>query len=138
MSGADLAAVQRIMRHQDPRLTTEVYGHLSANYLKRAMERLSFGPPAADEAKTLHSAGGESEPPRPAGTHAKERSAAPSPTAFTTRLLPDPLRSPRSALGPERLLRNFAKLELSGREDLNLRPFGPEPNALPGCATPRA
>ena len=25
----------------------------------------------------------------------------------------------------------------SGREDLNLRPFGPEPNALPGCATPR-
>ena len=26
---------------------------------------------------------------------------------------------------------------LSGREDLNLRPFGPEPNALPDCATPR-
>src|SRR5207237_1265267 len=25
----------------------------------------------------------------------------------------------------------------SGREDLNLRLFGPEPNALPGCATPR-
>ena len=36
MSGADLAAVQRIMRHQDPRLTTEVYGHLSANYLRKA------------------------------------------------------------------------------------------------------
>ena len=26
---------------------------------------------------------------------------------------------------------------LSGREDLNLRPPGPEPGALPGCATPR-
>jgi hypothetical protein len=26
----------------------------------------------------------------------------------------------------------------SGREDLNLRPLGPEPSALPGCATPRA
>ena len=25
----------------------------------------------------------------------------------------------------------------SGRQDLNLRPFGPKPNALPGCATPR-
>ena len=25
----------------------------------------------------------------------------------------------------------------SGRQDLNLRPFGPEPNALPNCATPR-
>ena len=48
-----------------------------------------------------------------------------------------PRRSPRSALGPEWLLRNFANLSLSGREDLNLRPFGPEPNALPGCATPR-
>jgi hypothetical protein len=27
--------------------------------------------------------------------------------------------------------------EWSGREDLNLRPPGPEPGALPGCATPR-
>ena len=26
---------------------------------------------------------------------------------------------------------------LSGREDLNLRLLGPEPSALPGCATPR-
>ena len=25
----------------------------------------------------------------------------------------------------------------SGRQDLNLRPFGPKPNALPTCATPR-
>ena len=25
----------------------------------------------------------------------------------------------------------------SGREDLNLRLLGPEPSALPGCATPR-
>src|SRR5436190_21556006 len=25
----------------------------------------------------------------------------------------------------------------SGRPDLNRRPFGPKPNALPGCATPR-
>jgi integrase len=29
MQGADPAAVQRIMRHQDPRITTEVYGHRS-------------------------------------------------------------------------------------------------------------
>jgi hypothetical protein len=31
------------MRHQDPRITTEVYGHLSGHYLKKEMERLSFG-----------------------------------------------------------------------------------------------
>jgi hypothetical protein len=125
MSGADLPAVQRIMRHQDPRLRTEVYGHLSTNYLRKEIARLSFGPAPSDDAKGLHSAGGTSEPPLPAGTRVKERPAAPSSTGFTTRLLRDPL------------LRTFAKLSLSGREDLNLRPFGPEPNALPGCATPR-
>ncbi len=27
--------------------------------------------------------------------------------------------------------------KVSGREDLNLRPHGPEPCALPDCATPR-
>ncbi len=32
--------------------------------------------------------------------------------------------------------RGFSKK--SGRKDLNLRPYGPEPYALPGCATPRA
>jgi site-specific recombinase XerD len=41
MSGADLAAVQRFVRHQDPRLTTEVYGHLSTNHLNEEIERLS-------------------------------------------------------------------------------------------------
>jgi integrase len=49
MSGADLAAVQRIMRHQDPRTTTEFYGHLAARYLKREVERLSFGTPLGVE-----------------------------------------------------------------------------------------
>jgi hypothetical protein len=48
MQGADLAAVQRIMRHQDPRITTEVYGHLAPGYLKNEINRLSFGPPPAD------------------------------------------------------------------------------------------
>jgi len=47
MKGADLAPVQRIMRHQDPRITTEVYGHLQTAYLKTQIERLSFGPEPA-------------------------------------------------------------------------------------------
>jgi integrase len=114
MSGADLAAVQRIMRHQDPRLTTEVYGHLSTNYLKKEIERLSFGPPAADETKRVHSAGGESEPPLPADTRAKARSAAPSPTAFTTRLLPDPPPEPSEPLGPRTAATEFRELTLVG------------------------
>jgi integrase len=48
MNGADLAAVQRIMRHQDPRITTQVYGHLQTAYLKTQIARLSFGPEPAD------------------------------------------------------------------------------------------
>jgi integrase len=95
MNGADLAAVQRIMRHQDPRLTTEVYGHLAPHYLKREIERLSFGVPHVEEdasetepgreRQSQLAAGGAQEPPLPADTRADERFAAP----FTTRLLPD-------------------------------------------------
>ncbi len=43
MKGANPAAVQRIMRHTDPKLTTEVYGHLAPEYLRAEMDRLSFG-----------------------------------------------------------------------------------------------
>jgi excisionase family DNA binding protein len=95
MSGADLAAVQRIMRHQDPRTTTEFYGHLAGNYLKKEIERLSFGPApaeaptspphAAEEPRLSLVAGGAPEPPLPADTRADARSAAP----FVTRLLPN-------------------------------------------------
>jgi len=46
MSGANPAAVQRILRHSDPRITTETYGHLSPNYLRAEVDRLSFGVPA--------------------------------------------------------------------------------------------
>ena len=44
MAGANPAAVQRILRHSDPRITTEVYGHLAPGYLKAEVDRLSFGP----------------------------------------------------------------------------------------------
>jgi integrase len=43
MAGANPAAVQRILRHSDPRLTTEVYGHLVPDYLRAEIDRLSFG-----------------------------------------------------------------------------------------------
>ena len=42
MAGADLPAVQRIMRHTDPRITTEFYGHLAPGYLCNAIDRLAF------------------------------------------------------------------------------------------------
>lgn len=42
MAGANPAAVQRIMRHADPRITTEVYGHLAPEYLRAEVDRLHF------------------------------------------------------------------------------------------------
>jgi hypothetical protein len=43
MSGANPAAEQRIMCHSSPRITTEVYGHLSPGYLQAEVDRLRFG-----------------------------------------------------------------------------------------------
>jgi integrase-like protein len=140
MQGADLAAVQRIMRHQDPRITTEVYGHLAPGYLKKEIDRLRFEPTPADQGATVipisasatgsapsgtdqpvhASAGGASEPPLPADLHTV---AAP----FSTRFLPNAqiAHAPSTRrLGISKERRGVSE---SGREDLNLRPFGPEP-----------
>ena len=42
MAGANPAAVQRILRHSDPRITTEVHGHLAPEYLRAGVDRLRF------------------------------------------------------------------------------------------------
>jgi hypothetical protein len=47
MAGANPAAVQRILRHSDPRITTEVYGHLAPGYLRDEVDRLRFFPAEA-------------------------------------------------------------------------------------------
>jgi len=35
--------VQRILRHPDPRIITEVYGHLAPEHLRAEVDRLQFG-----------------------------------------------------------------------------------------------
>ena len=68
MAGANPAAVQRILRHRDPRITMEVYGHLTPGYLQAEVDRLQFGLPipdavAADEvAEQKRAANAESDP----------------------------------------------------------------------------
>ena len=42
--------MQRILRHRDPRITTEVYGHLAHGYLQPEVDRLQFGTPIPDAA----------------------------------------------------------------------------------------
>jgi integrase len=49
MAGANPAAVQRILRHSDPRITTEVYGHLAPEYLRKEIDLLSFTRPLPDD-----------------------------------------------------------------------------------------
>ncbi len=39
-----LATVQRILRHSDPRLTSEVYGHLDLDDMREGLKALDFGP----------------------------------------------------------------------------------------------
>ena len=53
MNGANPASVQRILRHSDPKLTTEVYGHLSPEYLRAEVDRLAFGPAVTQFATLL-------------------------------------------------------------------------------------
>lgn len=42
MSGAGLASVQAILRHADPRLTIETYGHLSSGFLADEVNRVAI------------------------------------------------------------------------------------------------
>ena len=48
-TGANPAAVQRILRHSDPRITTETYGHLTPGYLREEVDRLRFGMPGSEQ-----------------------------------------------------------------------------------------
>ena len=125
------------MRHQDPRTTTELYGHLASHYLKREIERLSFGPPPGEsamspphvpqETRISLVAGGAKEPPIPAGTRADAPSAAP----FSTRCYPAPKRAAHRRPVAEPLERIRADLRWSGRQDSNLRHSAPKPMTPP-------
>jgi integrase len=78
MSGASPAAVQRILRHSDPRVTTEVYGHLLPGYLRAEIDRLSFGAPVLDPASNDSQTVAPTSPPF--GAHL----VPPSPEAAST------------------------------------------------------
>jgi len=49
MAGVNPGAVQRILRHSDPRITTETYGHLQPDYLRREIDRLRFNTGPAND-----------------------------------------------------------------------------------------
>src|SRR4051812_8384762 len=49
MAGVNPGAVQRILRHSDPRITTETYGHLVPDYLRSEIDRLHIDAAPAEE-----------------------------------------------------------------------------------------
>ena len=105
-AGAPLVVAQRILRHSDPRLTANVYSRVDLGDLRAGLNRIDI--PAMPKLAT----------------------------ANAQRLVP--LVSPRASLdkNTEPDARDSSSevrvLRQSGRQDLNLRPLGPEPSALPG------
>ncbi len=106
-AGAPLVVAQRILRHSDPRLTANVYSRVDLGDLRAGLNRIDI--PAMPKLVVA------SAPPRLV-----------------------PLVSPRASLdkNTEPDARDSSSevrvLRQSGRQDLNLRPLGPEPSALPG------
>jgi hypothetical protein len=116
MAGADLSAVQRIMRHTDPRIRTEFYAHLSPGYLRSAIDRLAINPNTPDELPVAASA--TASPPTP--TKRARREAA-EPPEFAAPLL-QPLESSNfAARGDSEKSPVFADLEGSGISGSNRR-----------------
>ena len=44
-AGVPMATVQRILRHSGPAITTEVYGHLDVEDMRKGLSQLNFHPP---------------------------------------------------------------------------------------------
>ncbi len=108
-SGVPLVVVQKVLRHRDPKLTEAVYGHLETDYLRAEVNRLKLEGMPIPEAPRRRAAVGRVTPVLPT--------------------------SPKTPKGPESRGRNPSDSDpfnVSGRQDSNLRPLGPEPSALPG------
>ncbi|RKG63514.1 site-specific integrase [Corallococcus sp. CA054B] len=71
-AGVQLPSVQKILRHRDPRITVEVYGHLTPDYLRKEVDSLSLGliPTPAGPTEQQGSDRGERGPVFPPGTAA--------------------------------------------------------------------
>ena len=101
MRGADVPAVQKILRHSDPRLTTETYGHLVPDYLRAQIDRLSFGPVPGANVPTVSSS---------------EQAVATIPPPFAPILLPTG-ENPGKAPSPPDLKTESSRGLKSGRGD---------------------
>ena len=109
-SGVPLVVVQKVLRHRDPKLTEATYGHLAMDYLRTEVNRLKLEGMPMPEAPRARAAARARVPP----------------------VSPTPSRTPKGPEQPRRNLSDSDPFSVSGRQDSNLRPLGPEPSALPG------
>jgi len=125
MAGADLAAVQKIIRHTDPRIATELYGHLAPGCLRGAIDRLSFESPSPTANKTAPAVAVATGSDEPAAN------ADPPPDPIPLRPFAAPVLQtsdpPYDDPPPDpHKPRKLRRLSLSGREDSNLRHPAPK------------
>jgi hypothetical protein len=112
MAAANPAAVQRILRHSDPRITTEVYGHLVPDYLRAEIDRLSFG---------------IAPPPKPSND--SPTLGALSTGLATSMLQPGPIEPSDEKIVPN-ASKDFEEFELWARRDSNPLPPASEAGTL--------
>jgi integrase len=79
-AGVPLVAVQKVLRHEDPKLTTETYGHLEHDFLRAEIDRLKVdgmpSAPAMPRAPVLVGNRGTPAGPKPAGRSKKRKHSA--------------------------------------------------------------
>ena len=129
MAGADLPAVQRIMRHTDPRITTEFYAHLSPGYLRSAIDRLAINPKTPDQLPVAASA--------TASTPTKLAPKTADPREFAAPLLQTFENRDLSGDGDSEKAPVFGDLGLSGIAGSNRRHSAWEADTLPTELIPR-
>ncbi len=104
-----LVVVQKVLRHRDPKLTEQVYGHLADDFLRDGVDRLQFeGMPEPESVPSLAFASGSGTPAGP--------------------------KLHRTLEGPESRGENprtSGPFDLSGRRGSNPRPSAWEADALP-------
>ena len=103
MKGGNLAAVSKLLRHTDPKITMQIYGHLAPEYMTAEVDKLSFG-----------------AMPKPE-----------EPARFVARLSPESEVGDDAADDEDEESCSDDDLEWSGQWDSNSRPPAPKAGALP-------
>ena len=127
MSGVSPVAVQRILRHTDIRVTTDVYGHLAPEYLQQEIDHLSFRPK-----------------PAPGNVPAENRAAmvagakSPSPTLrFGSPVIPEAPKCSSPAPGGVRKTSSNRKVVSVGAAGFEPTTSCTQSRRATNCATPR-